>query len=161
MKAPSGPRYLPLDIQRNFPLLVTPLSIDEVSQFVYIDITVDPALTYDLHYTKILRTIHMSTNHFMFAREATPSLHTHSVMILYHLWVSTVVVHALSMCTPTSFPYARENTSTPSKWYSTPHSLEFLEYLPPPSASSIWNSDSPHSTTSVTSPSFDSTVIYH
>jgi hypothetical protein len=32
----------------------------------------------------------------MFVCEATPSLGTHSVMILYRLWVSTVAVHTLS-----------------------------------------------------------------
>ncbi len=38
----------------------------------------------------------MATNHLLFAREATPNLCTHSVMILYRLWVSTVAVHDLS-----------------------------------------------------------------
>jgi hypothetical protein len=33
-------------IRRDFPLLATPLPIDEVSHFVYIGITVDPTLNY-------------------------------------------------------------------------------------------------------------------
>jgi hypothetical protein len=83
-------------INRQFPLLTTPLFIDEVSHFIYIGITVDPTLNYDLHCIKIIRSIQMATNHLLFAREATPSLRTHSVMILYRLWISTVAVHALS-----------------------------------------------------------------
>jgi hypothetical protein len=83
-------------IRRDFPLSVTPLYIDEVSHFVYIGITVDPTLNYDLHCIRIIRAIQMSTNHLLFARETTPSLRTHSVMILYRLWISTVAVHTLS-----------------------------------------------------------------
>jgi hypothetical protein len=76
--------------------LTTPLFIDEVSHFIYIGITVDPTLNYDLQCIKIIRSIQMATNHLLFAREVTPSLRTHSVMILYRIWISTVGVHTLS-----------------------------------------------------------------
>jgi hypothetical protein len=91
-------------IRRDFPHLTTPLPIAEVSQFVYIGVTVDPTLTYDHHCAKVIRTIQMSTNHLIFAREATPALRTHTVMILYRLWASTVAVHALSNLVPLRAP---------------------------------------------------------
>jgi hypothetical protein len=87
-------------IRRDFPLLSTPLPIDEVSQVVFIGITVDPTLTYHLHCTKIIRSIQMVTNHLLFARKATPNLCTHSIMILYRLWVSGVRDDSIPTLTP-------------------------------------------------------------
>ena len=87
-------------IRCNFPPLAPPLLIREVSQFVYIGVAVDPTFSFDNHCTKVLLSIQVATNHLIFAREATPNLRTHSALILYRLWLSTVAVHALSNLLP-------------------------------------------------------------
>jgi hypothetical protein len=49
-------------IRRAFPPSADPLTITKVTQFVYIVVMVDPILSYNHHYTKILLSIQMLPN---------------------------------------------------------------------------------------------------
>jgi hypothetical protein len=80
-----------------------------------IGVHVDPALSFDSHWTKVLLSIQVSTNHLIFARDAAPS-NPHAICYDH---VSDLDLHGCSLCavqppsSPHQVPPSSQSSSCP------------------------------------------------